>query len=236
MIVLPSERRGRGYDSIESLRPAATLSDATCGGAVLAFVATNRSTTRRNPDRDRIARLRQRPITWGASEVRIGLSAGGNWIRTSGSARDSVRFSWSRCLASASSRRPDRHRRVAEHGEQSVPPFGLSRRPSLDSRSAFSTKSVPEGNGKIESISLQVAPLNKPPRRVERRFAASILSAAMDVLAQAEEARCQKSRADRSLLFWRYLPAFPLERPARQKSKWCAPARCARCCSSSRRL
>jgi hypothetical protein len=61
-----------------------------------------------------------------------------------------------------------------------VPPFGLSRRPSLDSRSAFSTKSVPEGNGKIESISLQVAPLNKPPRRVERRFAASILSAAMD--------------------------------------------------------
>jgi hypothetical protein len=37
---------------------------------------------------------------------RDGLSAGGNWIRTSGSARDSVRFSWSRCLASASSRRP----------------------------------------------------------------------------------------------------------------------------------
>ena len=59
-----------------------------------------------------------------------------------------------------------------------MPPFGLSRRPSLDS--AFPTKSVPEGNGKIESIFLQVAPLNKPPRRVERRFAASILSAAMD--------------------------------------------------------
>src|SRR6202035_5097966 len=36
----------------------------------------------------------------------VRLSAGGNWIRTSGSARDSVRFSWSRCLASASSRRP----------------------------------------------------------------------------------------------------------------------------------
>jgi hypothetical protein len=39
-------------------------------------------------------------------QVRTRLSAGGNWIRTSGSARDSVRFSWSRCLASASSRRP----------------------------------------------------------------------------------------------------------------------------------
>jgi hypothetical protein len=59
-----------------------------------------------------------------------------------------------------------------------VPPFRLSRPPSLDSRSAFPTKSAPEG--KIESISLHVAPLNKPPRRVERRFAASILSAAMD--------------------------------------------------------
>jgi hypothetical protein len=34
-----------------------------------------------------------------------------------------------------------------------MPPFRLSRRPSLDSRSAFPTKSAPEG--KIESISLQ---------------------------------------------------------------------------------
>jgi hypothetical protein len=46
------------------------------------------------------------------SRVRTGLPAGGNWIRTSGSARDSVRFSWSRCLPSALSRRPDRHGRV----------------------------------------------------------------------------------------------------------------------------
>jgi hypothetical protein len=48
------------------------------------------------------------------------LRAGGNWIRTSGSARDSVWFSWSRCLSFALSRRPDRHRRVTEHGDSAT--------------------------------------------------------------------------------------------------------------------
>src|ERR1700738_993370 len=79
MIVLPSERRGRGYDSIESC--ALPLSQTLL--AVVLFLPLSPPIDQRQ-DRDRIARLRQRPITWGASEVRIGLSAGGRWIRTIG--------------------------------------------------------------------------------------------------------------------------------------------------------
>jgi hypothetical protein len=62
------------------------------------------------------------------NRVRNRLSAGGSWIQTSGSARDSVWFSWSRCLSSISSRRPDRHRRVTE--------FGSNRCHHFDCRSA----------------------------------------------------------------------------------------------------
>src|ERR1700738_4426481 len=87
MIVLPSERRGRGYDSIESC--ALPLSQTLL--AVVLFLPLSPPIDQRQ-DRDRIARLRQRPITWGASEVRIGLSAGGRWIRTFGPPSKGQRF------------------------------------------------------------------------------------------------------------------------------------------------
>jgi hypothetical protein len=50
--------------------------------------------------------------------------------------------------------------------------------PSPDSRSSFPQSR--RARGKIESVSLYVVSLNKPPRRVERRFAARIFSTAID--------------------------------------------------------